>query len=67
MAFESHQVKRNTTESYNAHIVAILWYFSQILKLLIDIRGSFFMFIELGCISTNIKFTVPLVYIFGKV
>ena len=23
------------------------------------IRGSFFMFVESGCISTNIKFTVP--------
>ena len=23
------------------------------------IRGSFFMFVESGCISTNIEFTVP--------
>ena len=23
------------------------------------VRGSFFMFIESGCISTNIEFTVP--------
>ena len=23
------------------------------------VRGSFFMFVESGCISTNIKFTVP--------
>ena len=25
----------------------------------IVIRGSFFMFVESGCISTNIEFTVP--------
>ena len=25
----------------------------------IKIRGSFFMFVESGCISTNIEFTVP--------
>ena len=23
------------------------------------VRGSFFMFVESGCISTNIEFTVP--------
>ena len=26
---------------------------------LLIVRGSFFMFVELGCISTNIEFTVP--------
>ena len=25
----------------------------------INIRGSFFMFVESGCISTNVEFTVP--------
>ena len=29
-----------------------------------NIRGSFFMFVESGCISKNIEFTVPYVYIF---
>ena len=24
-----------------------------------DVRGSFFMFVESGCISTNIEFTLP--------
>ena len=24
-----------------------------------EVRGSFFMFVESGCISTNIEFTVP--------
>ena len=24
-----------------------------------SLRGSFFMFVESGCISTNIEFTVP--------
>ena len=26
---------------------------------LVTVRGSFFMFVESGCISTNIEFTVP--------
>ena len=30
----------------------------------LNLRGSFFMFVESGCISTNIEFTVPYVYIF---
>ena len=25
----------------------------------VKLRGSFFMFVESGCISTNIEFTVP--------
>ena len=28
-------------------------------KMYLDVRGSFFMFVESGCISTNIEFTVP--------
>ena len=27
--------------------------------LYLDLRGSFFMFVESGCISTNIEFKVP--------
>ena len=31
---------------------------------LYSLRGSFFMFVESGCISKDIEFTVPYVYIF---
>ena len=30
-----------------------------VLKVENNVRGSFFMFVESGCISTNIEFTVP--------
>ena len=35
------------------------WRSHALAHLLFILRGSFFMFVESGCISTNIEFTVP--------
>ena len=49
-----------TRDCYILNIkVASLMVSEKIFKVFPIVRGSFFMFIELGCISTNIKFTVP--------
>ena len=37
----------------------VLSIFGQLLVGVMEIRGSFFMFVESGCISTNIEFRVP--------
>ena len=52
-----------TTSTYylqNSMIMTLLEKISQLsCKKIYSIRGSFFMFVESGCISTNIEFTVP--------
>ena len=45
------------------HIYGLIFHFHVILTEIVTrdthLRGSFFMFVESGCISTNIEFTVP--------
>ena len=48
----------------NADFLLVPWFNQEICKALASvvamvIRGSFFMFVESGCISTNIEITVP--------